>query len=171
MNVFAVDSNPITAAISLCDQHVVKMATETAQILSDAIRIKGKEGPCKPFNMKHPSPIWASQSSDNFMWLLTHGVALCTEYSKRYCGKRHAAGALIIKCRDIYSSEFTVEFIESDWQMARLIYVGLPEFKHQDALFNYSVVQSYRNLYNKDKSRFARWRHSLPPEWYEHESK
>ena len=171
MNVFAVSDDPITAARSLCDQHVVKMPTETAQILSDALLIKGKKGPCSKFNIKHPRPIWASQSPDNFIWLVEHGIALCNEYSKRYGGKVHGALSKIIECSSIYATEFPLEFLESDSKMARLIYVGLPEFRLHNALFNYSVVASYRNLYNKDKSRFARWRHSLPPEWYEHISK
>ena len=34
MNIFVLDTNPITAAQMQCDKHVVKMVLETAQILS-----------------------------------------------------------------------------------------------------------------------------------------
>lgn len=41
MNIFYVHTDPVVAAQSLCDKHVVKMTLETAQILSAALHIKG----------------------------------------------------------------------------------------------------------------------------------
>jgi hypothetical protein len=39
----------------------------------------------------------------------------------------------------------------------------MPEHYRRD-----SVVDSYREFYNQDKSRFARWRKARPaPDWYE----
>ena len=39
MNIFYLDKNPKIAAEMHCDKHVVKMITETAQLLSTAHRI------------------------------------------------------------------------------------------------------------------------------------
>ena len=39
MNIFALDNDPETAAKYACDKHVVKMCTESAQLLSTAHRL------------------------------------------------------------------------------------------------------------------------------------
>ena len=50
MNIFYLDPDPVAAAQMQCDKHVVKMALETAQILSTVLG-----GPYKPTHAKHPS--------------------------------------------------------------------------------------------------------------------
>ena len=39
MNIFILDTDPVVAAQSQCDKHVVKMVTESAQMLSTAHRV------------------------------------------------------------------------------------------------------------------------------------
>lgn len=87
---FALDSDPIAAARDLCDRHVVKMALESAQILCTVSHLLGKTGPYKPTHARHPVVLWAMASRGNAEWLITHGIAICDEYHRRYL-KRHAS--------------------------------------------------------------------------------
>ena len=48
MNLFYLHKNPITAAQMHCDQHVVKMLVETAQMLSTAHRVLDGEKTKRP---------------------------------------------------------------------------------------------------------------------------
>jgi hypothetical protein len=97
MNIFYTDHDPVLAAQSLPDKHVVKMPVESVQMLVSAAIRHGL-----PHNVRtvagalhkggyhnHPSTVWAGDSQDNFTWLWQHGKALCDEYTTRY-GKEHA---------------------------------------------------------------------------------
>ena len=83
MNIFTVDHDPTVAAQQLCDKHVVKMPLETAQMLCSAFDPLDL-APYKRVHYNHPCTQWARQSEANFDWLVTHGLALCAEYTKRY---------------------------------------------------------------------------------------
>ena len=57
MNIFVLDSNPVTAAIQQLDKHVVKMPLESAQMLCSALIAHGVEDtPYKKAHPKHPCP-------------------------------------------------------------------------------------------------------------------
>ena len=107
LNIFYVDSDPIEAAQSLVDKHVVKMILESAQLLSTAHRIidgREIEGVSKSgrkarrwilddarepvlytaTHVNHPSAIWARTSILNYNWLADHFFALLNEYTYRY---------------------------------------------------------------------------------------
>ncbi len=86
MNIFFSSLDPDVAARALENRHVVKMMTETAQILSTVLRAKGVDDDrlCKPSHAAHPCVIWAGQSRGNFDWTLAHGSALVEEYRRRY---------------------------------------------------------------------------------------
>lgn len=92
MNIFYVHTDPIIAAQSLCDKHVVKMILESAQILCTAHHELGSMGPFlipyKATHKNHPSNKWIRQCSDHYIWLYEHYLALCNEYTHRY-GKIH----------------------------------------------------------------------------------
>ena len=89
MNVFRCDPSPSLSARALADRHVVKMALESAQILST---VTG--GPYKPTHARHPATLWAGASRVNAVWLLAHGIALCDEYTRRF-GKVHACAPVL----------------------------------------------------------------------------
>ena len=97
MNIFYTDTDPVLAACSLPDKHIVKMPVETVQMLVSACIRHGL-----PYDVRtvagtlhrggyhnHPSTVWAGDTQQNFSWLWRHGVALCMEYTHRY-GKQHA---------------------------------------------------------------------------------
>ena len=98
MNIFFTDTDPLAAAVSLPDKHVVKMPVETVQMLVSALRRYGidytvttKSGSNhRGGYANHPSTVWAGDNQANATWLWEHGVALCSEYTERY-GKHHFA--------------------------------------------------------------------------------
>jgi hypothetical protein len=75
----------------LDDRRVVKMTTETAQMMSDAIGINGGEPFYKKCNPNHPCTKWVARSSSNFRWALSLIQWLNVEYMTRYPGKNHGA--------------------------------------------------------------------------------
>lgn len=143
MNIFVLDTNPVIAAQMQCNQHVVKMVLETAQILST---ICG--GPYKPTHAKHPCVLWAGANRTNFMWLKRHGLALCTEYTARY-GKRH-------KCQDVIESSVLPASLPVG--VSPFVQCMPDEFKDRDP------VQAYRKYYHS-KASFATWK-TQPPYWW-----
>jgi hypothetical protein len=101
MNLFACDTNPVTAAQALPDKHVVKMCIENAQMLAVALgelhglgwgEIRKKDGTyySQRAHFNHPSTVWVRSSNANLAWAIVHGLALCAEYTHRY-GKIHAS--------------------------------------------------------------------------------
>ena len=167
MQLFFLSLCPIQAAQMQCDKHVVKMCTETCQIISTVwwkvsrskYDLYHKLGwLVKPWKVpKHPSIMWVEQSHANYKWAMDHWGALLAEYTKRY-GKVHAYQSLYNNmatmaadpslCRD--------EFIPMSPQ-----FQAVPEkYKSDDP------VVSYRNVYIKEKSSFARWAHGSTPNWF-----
>jgi hypothetical protein len=65
------------------------MALESAQMLSTAINLRGGRGPYRTTHANHPCSIWTRTSTANYLWLLQHFQALCSEYTRRF-GKIHA---------------------------------------------------------------------------------
>jgi len=88
MNIFYLDPNPKKAAAIMCDQHVIKMILESAQMLSTAHHLCGSTATYKKTHENHPSAIWARSTHANYEWLHLHMVALGQEYTRRF-GKIH----------------------------------------------------------------------------------
>jgi hypothetical protein len=91
MNIFVLDTNPITAARMHCDKHIPKMCVEVAQMMASALRRHGATDEQMPLTKKgtpykghHPCTVWAGDSRDNFGWLALHGVELLREYDRRF---------------------------------------------------------------------------------------
>lgn len=123
MNIFATSPNPVASALILDDRRVNKMATETAQMLSTAIRNAYKydgrldDKLYKVTHQHHPCTRWAGQSAKNFEWLLEHGRALATSWYMRF-GKVHGSTKVyhvIYQGRDyvfpLFNEEDTLSFI------------------------------------------------------------
>ena len=101
MNIFYVSKSPKEAAEFLPDKLIVKMPLESAQMLCTAHRIHSDEDWCdangiyKTAYKNHPCTIWARTTSDNYLWLYSHFIALCSEYTRRY-GKEHLSYDLLM---------------------------------------------------------------------------
>ena len=103
MNIFAVNNDPILAARDLPDKLVVKMPTESLQLLTPwafnthGVKIE-KPGPDGQLALleserqyygtkgfaHHPCAKWLYESPANVHWLLEHAFGMVDEYWQRY---------------------------------------------------------------------------------------
>ncbi|MGC9356838.1 MAG: pyrimidine dimer DNA glycosylase/endonuclease V [Anaerolineae bacterium] len=154
MNIFVVSTDPVVAAQMLCDEHVVKMPLESAQMLSTAF--EPGMAPYRRTHYNHPCAVWTRTSEANYRWLLAHAQALSEEYTFRY-GKKHKSGEVVAWCANhIQLLAFPVK--------ERTPFAIAMDDRYK---VNEDPVASYRNFYVLDKSRFAHWEHGRrPPSWY-----
>lgn len=155
MNIFVLDNDPTIAAQHQCNKHVVKMVTESAQLLSTCfprgtLRFKYT-------HINHPCAVWARSSLSNFKWLVVHAIALSDEYTRRY-GRIHASSDVIDACLDL---------------VPNIPDVGLTPFARaikqpwKDQTLHMPIVEAYRHYYIGDKARFAKWApRAQPPAWW-----
>lgn len=159
MNIFAVHENPIIAARSLCDKHVVKMIVEGCQMLSTIHRLGASHIVHAPVELykqsfaNHPCTIWARETIENYFWLAYHTNELSVEYTERY-NREHKA------------HQMTKWFLKVP--PMKIPYGDLTPFAQAmpDKYKNSDSVQAYRDYYIHEKSRFAKWKFTEPPEWY-----
>lgn len=140
MNIFYLSNNTKECAQMHCDKHVVKMITETAQLLCSAYYFTNQQqvSPYRLTHKNHPCSIWTRESLDNWLWLKDLGIELYNEYKHRYGQhKIHKAGEVILSLvnPDLISNGFTEPCECMD-----------DEFKVD------SVIESYMNYY-KYKSK------------------
>jgi hypothetical protein len=90
MNLFFLDSDPVTAASLYCDEHLGKIRLEASQMLSTAyhlsphVTVEEKDGLCyvqgnriyKKAFVNHPTCVWVRTAKSNFDWALEHLKAL-----------------------------------------------------------------------------------------------
>ena len=161
MNRFLIDHHPDAIAKGLCDQHIVKMPLEEAQMLCTSLWHHAPEyakehSLYKAVHQKHPCTLWAMESQANYHFALNLYNAMLEEYTYRY-GKKHGAGkhykALSNGMRFIPDGDLTPH----------------PQcFSGHDALRTneFWPIQAYRAFYRVDKAKFARWtRGRSKPEW------
>jgi len=99
MNIFYIDSDPISSAQQLADDHIRKMQIESAQMCCTAHWETGSQAPYKRAHYNHPSTKWTRESIQHYRWLVQHGLEICSEFIKRY-GKLHKSQAVLEWCRD-----------------------------------------------------------------------
>ncbi len=161
MNIFVLDTNPITAARMHCDKHVPKMCVEAAQMMASALRRHGatdeqmpltKAGkPYKGGYKHHPCTVWAGDNRGNFSWLALHALALCAEYTKRF-GKIHA-------CHNPIYIMSTMDYIIPEGGLTAFALAMPDEYRDDDA------VKAYQAYYHS--KQFAKWEKGTPaPDWW-----
>ena len=156
MNIFYLSNDVTKCAEDLCDKHVVKMATETVQIISTAyFLLTNTQGPYKPTHKHHPCVIWATESLHNIQWLCNYAEALGKEYTKRY-NKQHLA---ITKLQDwlSYTSLSYLPFSSVEWTNPPQC---MPEKYRQ-----LDTILAYKDYYKHEKMKFATWKYSTKPDW------
>lgn len=151
MNIFILDYDVAKCASYHNDKHVVKMITESAQMLSTACRLSGLDSGYKACYFNHPCNKWARTSITNWMWLKQLSVCLNDQWKTRFNHTRnHKACDVILslptpKLPDLGLTKFAL---------------AMPEvYQHDDA------VQSYREYYLNDKRHLAMWRNGTPDWW------
>ena len=152
MNIFVVDEDPQVAARQLCDKHVVKMILDSAQMLCTVALEHGYEDvPYKKAHPKHPCTLWAGKSAENWQWLITHGLAMAEEYTRRY-GRQHKSEAVIRWC-----ARLPVGFPEKE--LTPFAQAMPEQYKNECA------VTAYRAYYHGEKAGFATWKSEVPQWW------
>lgn len=110
MNLFLLLTSATDSVVALCDQHVVKMILETAQVLYCAHHVIAKEAmelrlaafntgradpPLKAYkatHRMHPISVWVRAHPYHYTWACQYGLIMCKEYTLRY-GKTHKTEA------------------------------------------------------------------------------
>ena len=160
MNIFAIEGNEKTGEIdwvksakSQDNYRVVKMILESCQILSTALNEQGLKAPYRSFNPKHPSCLWAAESSENFRNLMEHCTAMIQEYEMRF-GKTHKCKEVLVKIKEMYKPENFPTNKTTPLRMAMPDY-----FKIKN-----NPVLSYRKYYaSKPRMRYPK---DKVPEWF-----
>lgn len=165
MNIFYVEASPRRAAQALCDKHVNKMTTETAQMLSTAVwrhlSLPNRtvvRHIWKPAYLKHPSTVWVGDRLSQYVWAYGLLQNLCKEFTFRGFknGEPHAAEALL---HALGSFEvLTALPKDGDFEAPPQC---MPEQYHQT-----DTMQAYRDYYLGEKMVFAKWDRGRPaPAW------
>ncbi len=161
MNRFIIEFNVDDIAKSLCDQHIVKMPLEEAQMLCTALWHHAPEyaeehNLYKPVHQKHPCTLWAMQTRDNYAFAFSLYDAMLTEYTHRY-GKWHGA------MKHIDALDYGRKMIPEGWQTPHpQCFSGLDHLKTDEQY----PIKAYREFYKADKLKFARYnRGRYMPEW------
>lgn len=162
MNLFILDADPNVSAICHTDKHVVKMPTETAQMLSFVYHDPAYwDKPIPEFIMafskthyKHPCSIWIRESRSNFLYAAHLGLALYCEYQYRYANPaKHQRAKMIFD----YAINYT----------PALPQIGLTKFvTAMDAAYtSEDPIESYRRYYRDGKQHLHSWRKREKPIW------
>jgi hypothetical protein len=154
MNIFYIDDDPVKADAMLCDRHICKMGIETCQMLCNLF--DGADVPYKRTHYNHGCSKWVRESYLNFRWLIMHGLSIFEQYRMRY-GREHKSEAVLWWVLDEFCKG-RVRFSKEEFTTP---YLAMP-----DELKKGTPVDSYRNYYIKDKSRFAKWKMGNVPEWF-----
>ena len=165
MNIFAVNDDPRLAACDLPDKLVVKMPTESIQLLTPwafnthGVYIEKPDGTnygTKGF-AHHPCAKWLYESPANVAWLLTHAWGMSQEYTRRY-NKQHGVWMAL----DQLASLIYWHYPDVEWEDHTEFVQAMPdEFKIAG-----DPVTAYRNYINGYKG-YAEWRYSEKPDWWD----
>lgn len=177
MNIFYISNDPVQAAQWMVDKHVVKMVTESAQLLSTAHRIidgietagKSKTGRnvkrwilddsrdsviYTATHVNHPSAVWCRNSVENYNWLVEHFYALGQEYTYRY-GKVH-------KC---FQGDLAYMLSSPPNNLKSYEWTTMPSAMADEYKISDDPLTNYRNYYRVGKARMHSWKKRNPPDW------
>lgn len=140
-----------------CDQHVVKMVLESAQIISTVGHKFGLKPPYRSTHKNHPAVLWAGDNNSNLLWTIDLFKCLLKEYTFRY-KKTHASTV-------VYSwlEDNIIELFERMplGKMTAFVQCMPEQYRSNDA------VESYRQYYINEKVSFAKWQHGRSrPSWW-----
>lgn len=163
MNLFFLEEDVESNANAHCDQHVIKIPVEIAQLLYTSIynslgkdtqlyktavktaplTLSSGERGYKPTHIHSPLVAWVSK---NFLRVVNYGLSLCKEYSWRY-GKQHAVQRHLLwlkenapKCEE--SSEIVLSVAGKGLQMnCSLEYVR--NYYRSKASVTFKIPMSY----------------------------
>jgi hypothetical protein len=100
MNIFFLSRLIAECAAYHFNTHVSKMLMEACQLLSTAwamtdpethVRMLADGNAWKATHHNHPCAVWARAHKNNYAWLAALGLALCSEFQRRFSGAAHSA--------------------------------------------------------------------------------
>lgn len=145
------DNDPHKCAQYMVDQHVVKMITEHAQMLSTAVRLTGVDAGYRITHRNHPCTLWVCQSLSNWLYLRDLTKAIHEEWQYRYGHtKNHKAYDVVLSLPVPYMDDCGLT------EMAQAMPL---EYKGPN------VVNAYRAYYNGDKRHLFKWKNRDVPAW------
>tara|TARA_A100001234_G_scaffold221098_1_gene235848 strand:+ start:920 stop:1459 length:540 start_codon:yes stop_codon:yes gene_type:complete len=171
MNIFFLSLVPQEIAELSCDQHVIKIQLEIAQMLYTAwyyanqeqyvrehapYTKNGSQRGYKPAHKKHPMTMWISSSPRNYMFACDIGLALSKEYTKRY-GKIHTCEEHLRWLKDNVPPHFDEHISDTAYYSVQGIPECMPAAYHCP-----DVIDAYRKYYINDKASFARYKTGTP---------
>ena len=152
MQIYYLDHNPKLSAQYHPNKLVVKMITESLQILSTVCHIHNQPelGVYKPTHRQHPSVVWASETIDNYLWLYDMTHWLYEEYKLRYI-KTHLAGEKF--------KELGIPYIKQEGLTAIRYGFNDDKYKLTDR------VEGYRKYLREAKSHLLDYKVRDKPDW------
>jgi hypothetical protein len=163
MNIFALDKDPVKAARYHCDKHVVKMITETVQLLSTAISKRGYKGCYRMTHKNHPCTLWLDESLGNFRWTVKLLEALHKQYQIRYGKHKEHKSYLSFKAWEPDMNEvLNIIYYQTGMKYKRTAFVQCMDEQYRCK----DPVIAYRNYYRGAKSHIASWKVVGKPDWY-----
>tara|TARA_R100000995_G_C3433440_1_gene99653 strand:- start:162 stop:653 length:492 start_codon:yes stop_codon:yes gene_type:complete len=161
MNRFIIEDTPHEIAKSLCDQHVVKMPLEEAQMLCTTLwhhapDYAEQKGLYKPVHQKHPCTLWAMENRANYVWAFSLYKAMLFEYYSRYM-KKHGASKHF---QSLWEGRFHVPCGQRTAHPQ--CFSGHDDLKTDE----FMPIEAYRKFYIVDKARFARYKYTEKPKWF-----
>lgn len=181
MNIFFLSYNIEHNAKYYCDKHVVKIILELVQMLysahqteADIRRIKkeapynksGKHG-YRPAYTKHPMTMWVRETEKNYLYSVLLALNLCKEYTYRY-NKEHSCEKHVFWLLNNIPTFLEVKYSEDTIRLSFLPYLTkVPICISDKSLHLSDTVKSYRNYYNYEKAKFAKWTKRDIPHWFE----
>ena len=150
MNIFVLDFDIRKCAEYHFDSHVVKMVTESTQILSTVCRLNHMDVGYKTTHASHPCVKWAGESILNWMWLKQLTLELNEEWKYRYEHTRdHKAWQV---CKTL--------------PLPDLPNLGVTNFAlATNGIRLENAVKTYREYY-RTKDHLALWTKRPIPKWF-----
>jgi len=160
------------------DRHVVKMITESVQMLvtactsahhflsvPDALYDKR---PCQrlaPGHSKHPCAIWTNASTQNFNYLAVLALELCREHQHRYpLSAEHMYMPWLVELVGWLTDN---ELGYHTKQVPKSFAIAVKDVKKRSNAELHAVACAiYRDYYVADKYSFATWKRRAKPIWF-----
>lgn len=166
MNIFVLDIDPQKAAQYHCNKHVIKMITETCQMLSTYAN--DRTNIFKPTDFvfyksthkHHPCTKWLSESKANVHWLTELLGNLIIEYDYRYNKPNK-----FIVARKMYKFFSTYYFTSNIGKMTPFALAMDDQYKIIFNNHNKTTVSSYRNYYKHGKTHLLIYTKRKKPSW------
>ena len=152
MNIFVLDENPVLAAQYQCNKHVVKMPTESTQMICTVARLNDTIVGYNVTHIRHPCVQWIASNKQRWQWHVEYTHALFAEYTHRY-KKIHKAQSIFLDAIEQYPGP------SKDGDLKPFVQC-IPERLRMD-----DAVLAYRACYMIEKRHFAAWQQA-PPAWF-----